>query len=59
MILFLSKVPLVPFLPAFSIFVNVYLMMKLSTETWVSFTVLEDQFKVVKYSVAPFLTRRG
>ena len=33
------KVPLVPFLPAFSIFVNLYLMLKLSPATWVRFTV--------------------
>ena len=33
------KVPLVPFLPTMSIFINLYLMLKLSPATWVRFTV--------------------
>jgi hypothetical protein len=33
------KVPVVPWLPMFSVFVNVYLMMKLSEATWVRFAV--------------------
>ena len=33
------KVPLVPFLPILSIFINLYLMLKLSPATWVRFTV--------------------
>ena len=33
------KVPFVPFLPNLSIFINLYLMLKLSPATWVRFTV--------------------
>ncbi|KAM9333456.1 solute carrier family 7, member 3 isoform 1-T2 [Pholidichthys leucotaenia] len=33
------KVPLLPWLPLFSVFVNVYLMMQLDWGTWVRFTV--------------------
>ena len=33
------KVPCVPWLPMFSVFVNVYLMMKLSEATWIRFAV--------------------
>ena len=33
------KVPLVPLLPNLSIFINLYLMLKLSPATWVRFTV--------------------
>ena len=33
------KVPLVPFLPNLSIFINLYLMLKLSPATWVRFAV--------------------
>ena len=33
------KVPLVPFLPLFSMFINIYLMMELSSITWVRFGV--------------------
>ena len=33
------KVPLVPFLPGVSIFINLYLMLKLSAATWVRFGV--------------------
>ena len=34
------RTPLVPFLPALAIFVNIYLMMKLSLATWIINTVL-------------------
>ena len=33
------KVPLVPFLPVLSIFLNTYLMMKLSAVTWIRFAI--------------------
>nr|XP_046266240.1 cationic amino acid transporter 3a [Scatophagus argus]XP_046266241.1 cationic amino acid transporter 3a [Scatophagus argus] len=33
------KVPLLPWLPLFSVFVNIYLMMQLDLGTWVRFTV--------------------
>jgi len=33
------KVPLVPLLPTISVFVNSYLMLKLSTITWIRFTI--------------------
>uniref|UniRef100_F7E5E1 Cationic amino acid transporter 2 n=2 Tax=Monodelphis domestica TaxID=13616 RepID=F7E5E1_MONDO len=32
-------VPLLPFLPAFSILVNVYLMMQLNAQTWIRFSI--------------------
>ncbi|XP_014285825.1 cationic amino acid transporter 2 isoform X1 [Halyomorpha halys] len=33
------KVPLIPFLPCISIFINVYLMMKLDVHTWIRFSI--------------------
>ncbi|KAM9348291.1 solute carrier family 7, member 3 [Symphorus nematophorus] len=33
------KVPLLPWLPLFSVFVNIYLMMQLDVGTWIRFTV--------------------
>lgn len=33
------KVPLLPWLPLFSVFVNIYLMMQLDLQTWINFTV--------------------
>lgn len=33
------QVPLVPFLPAFSIIINIYLMLMLDVMTWVRFLV--------------------
>lgn len=33
------KVPLVPLLPGLSIFINIYLMLKLSIQTWIRFLV--------------------
>ena len=33
------KVPAVPLLPALSVFFNVYLMMKLSVDTWIRFVI--------------------
>ncbi|XP_075878443.1 solute carrier family 7, member 3 [Nelusetta ayraudi] len=33
------KVPLLPWLPLFSVFVNIYLMMQLDMQTWINFTV--------------------
>jgi solute carrier family 7 (cationic amino acid transporter), member 2 len=38
-IFLLSKVPIVPFLPAISIFVNIYLMLMLDYYTWIRFGV--------------------
>lgn len=35
----LLKVPLLPWLPLFSVFVNIYLMMQLDLGTWIRFTV--------------------
>lgn len=35
----LLQVPLLPWLPLFSIFVNIYLMMQLDMSTWIRFTV--------------------
>lgn len=33
------QVPLLPWLPLFSVFVNIYLMMQLDMQTWINFTV--------------------
>lgn len=33
------QVPLLPWLPLFSVFVNIYLMMQLDRQTWINFTV--------------------
>lgn len=33
------QVPLLPWLPLFSVFVNIYLMMQLDLSTWINFTV--------------------
>lgn len=33
------QVPLLPWLPLFSVFVNIYLMMQLDLGTWINFTV--------------------
>lgn len=35
----LLQVPLLPWLPLFSVFVNIYLMMQLDLSTWINFTV--------------------
>lgn len=37
--LLLLQVPLLPWLPLFSVFVNIYLMMQLDLSTWINFTV--------------------
>ncbi len=36
---FIIQVPLVPFIPGFSILLNVFLMLKLSLLTWIRFTI--------------------
>lgn len=36
---FVIQVPLVPFIPGFSILLNVFLMLKLSPLTWIRFII--------------------
>lgn len=51
------KVPLLPWLPLFSVFVNIYLMMQLDMGTWIRFTVwmiigtVEHSFKLCTFLV--------
>lgn len=38
-VVFVSQVPMLPFIPVISMFVNIYLMMQLEERTWVKFSI--------------------
>lgn len=49
----LFKVPLLPWLPLFSVFVNIYLMMQLDLGTWCRFTVWMALGTFERYTSCP------
>lgn len=38
-VVFVAQVPMLPFIPVISMFVNIYLMMQLEERTWVKFSI--------------------
>lgn len=51
-----KQVPLLPFLPILSVFVNIYLMIQLSGDTWIRFSVWMAVGKCVLYTTTKVIT---